>query len=49
MMRAKYMCYAIVCAWCKKTLELKGTTDQQMDGMTSHSICESCLESISQD
>jgi len=39
-------CYAIVCAWCKRTIELRGTTDPVLQGQTSHTACESCQERI---
>lgn len=46
MMDMKIEFYAIVCAWCKRTLELKGTDDPKMQGTTSHGICESCKEKM---
>jgi DNA-directed RNA polymerase subunit RPC12/RpoP len=39
-------CYAIVCAWCKRTIELRGTTDPVLMGETSHTACETCAARI---
>lgn len=46
---SKYMYYVIVCAWCKRTLELRGTDEEAMHEKVSHGVCESCMESMIND